>query len=139
MSKLSLEKEADFECLKDIAVFVDQALEKWDMTDEARGEFCMAIDEIITNIILYGYPDRKGKISITLTKSEDFITAEISDQGIPFDPTRQPAPDITAPLDERPVGGLGIHLVRNMVDDFRYNRSDNSNYMVLTKKSGRKK
>ena len=136
MNEFSLEVDAEPGRLRDIACFVEQTLDKLEISEEARGELCMAIDEAVTNIILYGYPAGKGKIRITLTQNNSLITAEIIDQGIPFDPTKQPEPDLSLSLENRPVGGMGIHLIRHLVDGFSYYRANNTNHLILTKKQG---
>ena len=93
----------------------------------------MALDEALTNVVLYAYPkDCRGTVGIHLSRDGNTITAEIVDHGKPFDPTAHPAPDITLPIEQRPIGGLGIHLVRNLVTSLRYYREQGENHLVLT-------
>ena len=63
----------------------------------------------------------------------DKLVFTITDSGVPFDPTQQADPDITLSVEERAIGGLGIHLVRQLMDDIRYERKDNKNILTLTK------
>lgn len=93
----------------------------------------MALDEVLTNVVLYAYPeDRRGTVGINLSRDGNTITAQIVDHGKPFDPTAHPTPDTTLPIEQRPIGGLGIHLVRNLVTSLRYFREQGANHLVLT-------
>jgi anti-sigma regulatory factor (Ser/Thr protein kinase) len=70
-------------------------------------------------------------VGINICRDDNTITAEIVDHGKPFDPTAHPAPDITLPIEQRPIGGLGIHLMRNMVTSLRYYRKKGENHLIL--------
>lgn len=99
-------------------------------------EFAMALafDELLTNTISYGFPDHgRHLISIALTLDGRALSADISDTGIPFDPLAQPAPDLDVPIEERPIGGLGIHFVRTMLDEVAYRRTDGRNQVTVRK------
>ena len=98
----------------------------------------LAIEEAVTNVMLYAYPDTKeGKVLVEsdhewIDDKERFVFT-ISDSGIPFDPTQQKEPDITLSAEERAIGGLGIHLVRQIMDEVHYKRKDNKNILTLVK------
>ena len=93
----------------------------------------MALDEALTNVALYAYPeDQPGTVGIHICRNDNAITAEVVDHGKPFDPTAHPAPDVTLPIEQRPIGGLGIHLIRNLVTSMRYSREQGANRLVLT-------
>ena len=95
----------------------------------------LALDEIISNIIRYGWKDSgEHQFNIRLSVSNDEVTVEIEDDATPFNPLEVPAPDLNRPLDERPVGGLGIHLVRQVMDGLEYQRFDGKNLLVMKKK-----
>ncbi len=94
----------------------------------------LALEEAVTNVMLYAYPNENGKVLIEAEKSERMITFIISDNGIPFDPTQRPEADITLTAEERSIGGLGIHLVRQIMDEIHYERKDNRNILTLVKK-----
>lgn len=90
-------------------------------------------DELVTNVIRHGCrADRSHTIDVSVAVREDGLTIRISDDGIPFDPFDRPAPDLQRPLEERPVGGLGIHLVRQLAEDCRYARVDGRNRVTVT-------
>jgi len=94
----------------------------------------LALDELLTNTISYGYDDTgKHAIEIDLVQDDDRLTLTLRDDARPFDPTQAAEPDIEAGIDERPIGGLGIHLVRAMMDKIEYRRADGHNRLTLTK------
>ena len=92
----------------------------------------LILEELGLNIINYGYDDGVHEIEIVLNSEPDQLCIEITDDGKAFDPTEDaPDPSLTAPLEERPIGGVGVHLVRTMVDEFRYKREDGKNHVAL--------
>lgn len=95
----------------------------------------LALEEAVTNVMLYAYPqDKNGQVLIEAEKTDAQITFIISDSGIPFDPTKQPPVNTALSLEERSIGGLGIHLVRQIMDQIQYRREDNKNILTLIKK-----
>ncbi|HET7597031.1 MAG TPA: ATP-binding protein [Burkholderiales bacterium] len=95
----------------------------------------IALDEALSNIIKHGYPDGGvHEIRLRLAVSEGMLIAEIEDDGVPFDPLNAPAPDIDAPLEQRPVGGLGVHFMRELMDEVAYTRTAGHNSLVLKKR-----
>ena len=133
MNVLSLEKEALRDNLEELFAFVEQALTRLNTPASDRDKMMMALDEALTNVVLYAYPeDLRGTVSIRICRNDNTITAEVVDHGKPFDPTAHPAPDVTLPIEQRPIGGLGIHLMRNLVTSLRYYRKEGENHLVLT-------
>lgn len=97
----------------------------------------LAIEELVTNCIKYGYDDDAGhSVEIVLTVENGSLRMEFVDDGRAFNPLEAPAPDLTLPLAERPLGGLGIHLLRELADGMSYERRDGTNRLVLTKRMG---
>lgn len=95
----------------------------------------LCLDELITNTISYGYPDAKdGQIHIEITIEDDLISVVISDDAVEFDPLTKETPDINLPLDERPIGGLGIHFVKQLTDHISYKRDNGKNVLSFTMK-----
>jgi serine/threonine-protein kinase RsbW len=95
----------------------------------------LAVDELLTNTISYGFPGGgRHKISVSLAFNDGQLSAELVDDGVPFDPLTQPAPDVTGSLDSRPIGGLGIHFARTLLDHVDYRRANGQNRMVLRKR-----
>ena len=95
----------------------------------------LALEEAVTNVIMYAYPEgTKGTVALDASIRGKSLTFILTDGGKPFDPTAKAEVDINAPVEERPIGGLGIHLVRQIMDEVRYERADNNNILYLTKK-----
>ena len=93
----------------------------------------LVLEELGVNIV--NYSGATGDIEISLVSDEESVTVEISDDGRPFNPLLdQETPDISAPLGNRPIGGLGIHLVRSMMDEISYRREDGKNKLAMTKR-----
>lgn len=94
----------------------------------------LALEEAVTNIIDYGFDhDDPATIRIEVTCDGGGLSASIEDNGRAFDPLQAAPPDITAPLEEREVGGLGIILIRKLMDDVRYARKGSTNVLMLRK------
>jgi anti-sigma regulatory factor (Ser/Thr protein kinase) len=92
----------------------------------------LCLDEAVSNIIRYGYEDgSRGTITISLERLNDGIRAVVTDGGREFNPLRQPAPAVPTTLEDVPVGGLGIHLMRAFADVFEYRREDGRNIVTL--------
>jgi anti-sigma regulatory factor (Ser/Thr protein kinase) len=95
----------------------------------------LALDEAITNIVFYAYDDADDhEIGVRISLAQGMLTAELVDDGRAFDPLQVAAPDLGAPLEERAVGGLGVHLMRHLVDDIQYRRDGGRNHLVFTKR-----
>lgn len=96
----------------------------------------IACEEIFTNICKYAYSHFKktGNISIELAQNNNIIEIIFVDSGIKFDPTNIPVADVTKPVYERKIGGLGLYIVRKFVDNIQYKYLNNCNILLLTKK-----
>ncbi|MGB8166558.1 MAG: ATP-binding protein [Chthoniobacteraceae bacterium] len=95
----------------------------------------LALDELVTNTILYGFEDTAGewfRVRVEVRGTE--LHGELVDEGRHFNPLEAPAPDLDAPLREREVGGLGIHLVRSLMDRLDYRREETKNVLTLMKR-----
>jgi serine/threonine-protein kinase RsbW len=98
-------------------------------------DFSVAVDEVLANIVSHGYPDgATGEILVRFVYRPGEICAEIEDDGVSFDPLAAPRPDLGATLQERKVGGLGIHFVRNLMDEVVYRRIEGHNMLRLKKR-----
>ena len=93
----------------------------------------LALEEAVSNVMLYAYPGKSGQVLVECDKSDKLVFT-ITDSGVPFDPTQQEDPDVTQSAEERPIGGLGIFLVRQIMDDIHYERKDDKNILTLTKR-----
>jgi len=110
----------------------------WDENKLDPAKLChisLCLEEIITNIIKYGYSDNSEheiKINVNLNGGEK-IELEVIDDGEEFNPFDHPEPDTSLALEHRDIGGLGIHLVRNFMDEYNYKRQNNLNSIVMIK------
>ena len=94
----------------------------------------VALDEVLANVILYAFGDgRPHEIAIEVALNETALSLEVADDGKPFDPLSRHAPTLDGTLEERAVGGLGIHLVRRLMDEVTYRRADGMNRLLLRK------
>jgi Amt family ammonium transporter len=97
-------------------------------------KFKVIFDELMNNIVTYAYSDDdEHDIEVRMELAGKRLTVTITDDGVPFNPLSEKAPDIDASLEEREIGGLGIHLVRNLIDDVTYHRRIGENVMTLTR------
>jgi len=95
----------------------------------------LALEEIVTNAISHGFTDRREhRIIVRLSLEHSVLRAEVEDEGPAFNPLEMALPDTRQPLEERSVGGLGIYLVRTLMDEVAYRRQNGSNLLVLEKK-----
>ncbi len=101
--------------------------------DAAR--ILILLEELLTNLAKYGYPDRAepGRAEIALALNGSLLEIEFIDDGCAFDPLAVLLPNLDEPLEERPVGGLGLHLLRSLADGVRYERRDNKNVIRLSR------
>jgi anti-sigma regulatory factor (Ser/Thr protein kinase) len=98
----------------------------------------LVIEEVFTNIVFYAFNDsREHLINIHVVKKDELLTIQIEDQGIPFNPLEKSEPDLDKPISEREVGGLGIHLVKKMMDHIEYSRKGHKNVLKLYKNISR--
>lgn len=96
----------------------------------------LSLEEILTNIIRYGYDDNdEHVIHVSLNLNQGQVYIEVEDDGKPFNPLEVEAPNIHKPLEERPIGGLGIHLVKNHMDFVQYKRKQERNLLIMKKKA----
>ncbi len=94
----------------------------------------LCIEECFANIVSHGYQDNEDHwIEITLTSEDKKFIVCIEDDGISYNPTATAAPDLTSPVEEKKIGGLGVHFMRHFMDDIKYQRHNNKNVLVLTK------
>jgi anti-sigma regulatory factor (Ser/Thr protein kinase) len=137
MASISL--AANMDNFDDILDFVQSQVEKTGFSKKKTQEIRLACEEIIINIINYAYPDKKGNIEIhcdTTTRGGKGYQIKIIDWGIPFNPLSNPEPDTSIPIENREIGGLGIYLVRNVMDKIDYQRDGEKNILICVKYSG---
>ena len=124
----------DVQEVEKLSGFVEEVCEGAGVEMLTTMQINLAIEEAVVNVIDYAYPSGvQGDIRLCAIANKDTLTFVISDDGKPFDPTTRAEVDITLSAEERNIGGLGIHLVRNIMDTVSYERKDNQNVLTLIK------
>ena len=124
----------DIEQVPQLADFVDMVCEEVGMDMAVAIQMNLAMEEAVVNVMSYAYPaDTVGDVTIEAVTIADQLQFTITDCGTPFDPTAKEDVDTTLSAEERPIGGLGIHLVRQLMDSITYERIDGKNVLTLRK------
>ena len=135
VKKLSFELHNDLSELDTLEEKLDEFCQKLQVTTKCFCEINLALEELFTNIISYGFSDdAEHRIKFTISHDDKTVTMRIEDDGEPFNPMEEAAPDIKCPIEDRKIGGLGIHLIKNVMDDVTYKRQNDKNLLVLKKK-----
>ena len=125
----------DIQQIPQLAEFVETIAEEKKLDQALAMSLNLALEEAVTNVILYAYPNGiDGLVDIEAYIREDCLEFILSDNGKPFDPTAAPDADITLGVDERSIGGLGIYLVRNIMDTVSYRYENGKNILTMIKK-----
>jgi anti-sigma regulatory factor (Ser/Thr protein kinase) len=97
-------------------------------------EINLGLDELFTNIISYGFEDGiEHQIKFSLAKDKETLVVQVEDDGVPFNPLEAAGPEVSQDLDSIDIGGLGIHLVKKMMDEIDYQRVEGRNRVILKK------
>ena len=131
MKKLTV--EAKTESLHEVIDFVDGELQRSNCSSALRNDINLAVEEIFTNIANHAYQPANGNAVISIAVGEE-TTIRFEDTGKPYNPLEHPDPDLDKPLIERDVGGLGVFLVKKIMDKIEYMRIDNKNVLTVAKK-----
>ena len=128
--------DAVLENIPSVTAFIDGQLEALDCSMKAQMQIDVAIDELFSNIARYAYPDGPGKATVGIEFDEEnrMCSVVFSDEGIPFDPLAQQAPDTSLPLMDRPFGGLGFFLVKKTMDAVEYRHENGRNILTIRKR-----
>ncbi len=130
----ALTVEAKAENLDLVTDFVDDFLEENDCPMKTQMQVNIAIDEVFHNIVSYAYTDKNGDIEIQIDSDGPVkLVLIFKDKGVKFDPLQNTDPDITLSSDEREVGGLGIFMVKKLMDVVTYSYEDGTNILTLEK------
>lgn len=120
--------------LETVAATVETIAEEWDIPMAISMNLNLVLEELVTNIIFYGYDDKgEHQIIIRLAMENRIITIQLEDDGKEFNPLLLEDPNIGGTLEERKIGGLGIFFVRKIMDDMAYRREGNKNILTITK------
>jgi len=125
----------DVDDVPHLAAFVDEVCEAVGFDMSTTMSINLALEEAVVNVMNYAYPQgTKGDVNVEAEANDKRLKFVITDSGTPFDPTAKAEVDTTLSAEERPIGGLGIHLVRQIMDSINYERIDGKNILTLRKK-----
>ena len=129
-----LKVKADTAELDNVLSFADAILEELGCSVKAQMQIDIAIEEIFVNIAHYAYPEAEGEAVISVDSGEGpSVTITFEDEGIPYDPLKNEDPDITLSAEDRPIGGLGIFMVKKSMDEVSYEYKDGKNRLTIKK------
>lgn len=116
---------------KPFYTWLHEVCEEWKLDNNLKNKLDMISEEIFANITFYAYPKNNGMIYVSIDNSNNEITLKFEDEGIPYNPLEKPDPDITLPPEERPLGGLGIFMVKEMAKNISYERTNDKNILTI--------
>ncbi|MDQ0317540.1 ATP-binding protein [Amorphus orientalis] len=125
--------DASIDAVMALQADVDAFSETHDLSPRTTYVLQLILEELLTNVVNHGYegqPD--GTVIVRLSRENELTVGEIIDSGRAFDPTGRADPDTSAPLDDRPIGGLGVHLSRTLANELTYERVDDRNVVRFT-------
>ena len=122
-------------CLSEVrrmSLWLNEVILKIGLSEELQFKFDLCANEAVTNIISYAYPENgMHKISLQMNSTDSLVWLEIEDDGIPFNPLKEPQHKQPANLEEAKIGGLGVDLIRNFMDECSYVRHDGKNILKM--------
>lgn len=124
---------ARLENIEVVTAFIDAFLEDADCPVKTQMQIDVAVDEVMSNIAHYAYPDGEGTVTVSIEEKENTVQIFFRDSGIPYDPLTAKAPDLSLSAEDRPIGGLGIHMVKKMMDAVSYRYENGQNMLTLQK------
>ena len=124
----------DISEISKLAIFIDELSEELDFTPELNFNLNLVLEEAVSNVILYAYGKEEQKeISLVAQSCDNNLVFVLTDSGTEFDPTKVPDADITLSAEEREIGGLGIFLIRQIMNTVEYQRIDEKNVLTMRK------
>ena len=129
---------AKIENLSEVMDFMDGFLSDLVDSEKTKDQICVSVEELFTNIVSYAYPDESdGKVVIScrvlVEAGTRMLQISLKDWGIPYNPLKHPEPDFDIPFEKRGIGGLGIHMVRKLMDGMEYCYTDGCNEIRIKK------
>ena len=129
----NLRIETTSENLDTVNAFIEEQLERLNCSPKTSMEILVSVEEIYINIVHYAYGENVGFADVSFDYNNGSVFITFTDEGIEFDPLKKEDPDITAPIRKRPIGGLGIFMVKKTMDSVDYKRIDGKNILTVSK------
>ncbi len=124
----------DIRQISRLAPFMETIARELKLESSLEVSLNLALEEAVTNVVMYAYPEgTDGLVDIEARPRDGAVDFIIRDDGKPFDPTEAPEADVSLGVNDRPIGGLGIYLVRHIMDSVRYERISGKNILTMTK------
>lgn len=124
---------AKLEQLDDVLAFAEERMNDCGFSMKAAMQVSLALEEAFVNVANYAYTDGEGEAELLTLFENEALTFILSDSGMPFDPTSKDDPDITLPAEERSIGGLGILMVKKIMDEVGYKYENGKNVLIMKK------
>lgn len=132
MKKLTV--RAISKSIDEVTAFAGNILTEYECSYVIKAKISVVIDEIVSNISSYAYPDGEGELEFGIGVSNGSIVLTFIDRGQPFDPLKKSDPDVSIPTSKKQVGGLGIYMTKKLMDSVAYRYEDGKNILTITKK-----
>jgi len=120
--------------LPDVLAFIEAACEEAGVLPELWFDLQLAVEEACTNVIEHAYDGKGGDLDITFAAPGRDVVLTVRDHGRPFAPEKVVAPDMSLPLTQRRIGGLGLHLMYQLMDEVQFDFAEGSNTLVMVKR-----
>lgn len=132
MNTISIQLKNNLSELESLNKVVAEFAERHHLSSKVLLNLSLALEEILTNVISYAYDDNdEHQIMVRLFLEQGQLKVEVEDDGRPFNPLEAPEPDLNKSLEERSIGGLGIHFVRKLMDELEYRREEGRNLFLI--------
>lgn len=130
--KETLNLHNDINEVAQLGEWVELIGEKLELAMPVVFQLNLALEEAVVNVMNYAYPGKEGMpVRLSVEDKEDHLVFVLEDEGVPFDPTSTEAPDLTLSAEDRPIGGLGIFLVKNIMSDVSYEYCNGCNVLTM--------
>lgn len=136
-NRLHLKLESQLSSLHELEAAIEEFGSAHEWPPDLLFRVQLSLEELVANVINHGYGESGHKFEVTIASTEEALTIELTDSARPFNPLADaPEATVDAALEDRPIGGLGVHLVRTMMDEMRYERDGGKNRLTLVKRRG---
>ena len=128
----TIELTALIENYSSLSEWLSGIINSWGINNILSNKIFVCLEEIFVNIASYAYPEKAGTVKVSTAKENDEIILKFEDEGFEYNPLEKEDPDITLSYDKRPIGGLGIFMVKEMSKKLEYERKNNKNILTVT-------